>query len=459
VDPLIVARWQFGITTVYHFLFVPLTIGLALIVAIMETAWVRTKDPKYLRSTKFWGKLFLINFAIGVVTGIVQEFQFGMNWSSYSRYVGDIFGAPLAIEALLAFFLESTFIGLWIFGWNRLSPRMHLASAWLVVAGTSISSFWILTANGWMQNPVGYEINQATGRAEMTSFLEVITNRVTWIHFPHTLFSAVLTAAILVLAVSAWHILRNNDIEVFRPSAALGTVLVLVAGLGVAFTGHTQGQIMTEVQPMKMAAAEALWETEAPASFSLFAVGDVENGRNRINIAVPRALSVLATNSLDGEVRGINPIQAEYEETYGEGNYIPPVGTVYWSFRLMVGLGFAMIALGAVGTYLFWKKRLVEARWFHRLAIWTIALPILANTFGWIVTEIGRQPWAVFGLLRVEDAISPNVSAGEVITTLTGFTVIYGVLAAVNVYLMTKYARAGTTGETSAEDVGAAMAY
>ncbi len=392
MEALTVARWQFGITTVYHFLFVPLTIGLAIVVAILETAWVRTKDPKYLRATKFWGKLFLINFAIGVVTGIVQEFQFGMNWSSYSRYVGDIFGAPLAIEALLAFFLESTFIGLWIFGWNRLSPKMHLLSAWMVAAGTTISAFWILTANGWMQNPVGATVNPETGRAELDSFVEVISNRVTWIHFPHTILSALLTAAILVMAVSAWHLLRDNDRDVFRTSAALGSVIALVAGLGVAFTGHTQGQIMTEVQPMKMAAAEALWETEQPAAFSLFAVGDVENGRNHINITIPRALSVLSTNSFDGEVLGINPLQAQYEEEYGPGNYIPPVGTVYWSFRLMIGLGFVMIGLGALGTYLFWKGRLGEARWFHRLAVWVIPFPFLANIFGWIVTEMAGSP-------------------------------------------------------------------
>jgi cytochrome d ubiquinol oxidase subunit I len=459
MEALTVARWQFGITTVYHFLFVPLTIGMSIVVAMLETAWVRTKDPKYLRATKFWGKLFLINFAIGVVTGIVQEFQFGMNWSSYSRYVGDIFGAPLAIEALLAFFLESTFIGLWIFGWNRLSPKLHLFSAWMVAVGTTVSAFWILTANGWMQNPVGATVNPETGRAELDSFVEVISNRVTWIHFPHTILSALVTAAILVLGVSAWHLLRGNDREAFGTSAALGSVLVLVAGLGVAFTGHTQGQVMTEVQPMKMAAAEALWETEQPASFSLFAVGDIEAGRNHINITIPRALSVLATNTLDGEVLGINPLQAQFEEEYGPGNYIPPVGTIYWSFRLMIGLGFAMIALGGLGTYFFWKRRLGEVRWFHKLAVWAIALPFLANIFGWVVTEIGRQPWAVYRLLLTEDSVSPTVSSGEVLATLIGFTLVYGVLAAVDLFLMRKYAREGTTGETSADEVGAALAY
>jgi cytochrome d ubiquinol oxidase subunit I len=459
MDSLLVARWQFGITTVYHFLFVPLTIGMALVVAILETAWVRTKNPLYLRATKFWGKLFLINFALGVVTGIVQEFQFGMNWSSYSRYVGDIFGAPLAVEGLAAFFLESTFLGLWIFGWSRLSPRLHATTAWVVAAGTSISAFWILAANGWMQNPVGYTVNEASGRAELTSFADVIFNRIVWIHWTHTILAAMATAAVLLLAVSAWHLLRNNEVEMFRKSAALGSVLLLVAGLGTAFTGHTQGQIMTEVQPMKMAAAEALWETEQPAGFSLFAVGDIENGRNHINITIPRALSLLSTNTLDGEVRGINDIQAEYEGRFGPGNYIPPVGWVYWSFRLMVGAGFLMIGLGALGTYLFLRQRLTEVRWFHKAALWALALPFLANITGWLVTEIGRQPWTAFGLLRVEDSVSPTVGAASVWITLIGFTLLYGLLAVVNVYLMRKYAVEGPTAETDPQSVGRAFAY
>jgi len=438
---------------------VPLTIGLSLVVAILVTAWVRTRKPVYLRATKFWGELFLINFAVGVVTGIVLEFQFGMNWSSYSRFVGDIFGAPLAVEGLAAFFLESTFLGLWIFGWDRLSPPIHAATAWAVAAGTSLSAFWIIVANSWMQNPVGATINPDTGRAEIDSFAEVIFNRVAWIHWFHTILAAILTAGIVLLAVSAWHLLRKNETELFTKGAALGSVLALTAGLGVAFTGHTQGQIMTEIQPMKMAAAEALWETEAPASFSLFAVGDVENGRNHINITIPRALSVLATNSLDGEVLGINDVQAQYEEEYGPGNYIPPVGWVYWSFRLMVGAGFAMIALGAVGTYFFLKRRLDEVRWFHKAAVWALALPFIANTTGWLVTEIGRQPWTAFGLLRVEDSVSPTVGAGTVWTTLIGFTLIYGLLAVVDVWLLSKYAKAGPTNETTSADVGKALAY
>jgi cytochrome d ubiquinol oxidase subunit I len=394
-----------------------------------------------------------------VVTGIVQEFQFGMNWSAYSRFVGDIFGAPLAIEGLVAFFLESTFIGLWIFGWKRLSPRQHAVTAWMVSLGTMISAFWILAANAWMQRPVGYEINPATGRAELVSFLEVVTSKVAWVHFVHTIFLSVLTAAVLMLAVAGWHLLRNREEAVQRFSAGLASVAILISSVGVVVSGHWQGQIMTEVQPMKMAAAEALWETEQPAAFSLFAVGDVENGRNRFNIAIPRLLSVFATNSLDGEVAGMNPLQAEFEAEYGPGDYIPPVATVYWSFRLMVGIGFFLLALGAWGSYLVYRRRLGEATLFHRVALWSLSLPFLANIFGWTLTEIGRQPWVVYGELTVADGVSPAVSAGEVLTTLIGFTIVYGVLAVADVYLMAKYARQGVTGETTAEEVAASMAY
>jgi cytochrome d ubiquinol oxidase subunit I len=459
MEALTVARWQFGIVTIYHFIFVPLTIGLALLLAIHETFYVRTKNPKYLRSTKFWGKLFLINFAIGVVTGIVQEFQFGMNWSSYSRYVGDIFGAPLAIEGLAGFFLESTFIGLWIFGWKRLSARQHLFSAWMVSLGTMISAFWILAANAWMQRPVGFEVNPATGRAELTSFLDVVTSEVAWVHFIHTIGISVLTAAVLMLAVSAWHMMRNRGDAVYTFSAGLASVAILISSIGVSFSGHWMGQVMTEVQPMKMAAAEAIWETEQPAAFSLFAISDTEAGRNHIDITIPRVLSLLATNSFDGEVQGINPLQAQFEAEHGPGNYIPPVGTVYWSFRLMIGIGLFLTALGAWGTYLLWKKRVGSVKWFHRVALWSLALPFLANAFGWIVTEIGRQPWAVYGELLVEDGVSPSVSTGEVLTTMIGLTLLYGVLAVVDLYLMMKYAREGVAAEDTPDETAQALAY
>jgi cytochrome d ubiquinol oxidase subunit I len=459
MDALIAARWQFGITTVYHFLFVPLTIGMAVVVAVLETMWVRKRDPKYLRATKFWGKLFLINFAIGVVTGIVQEFQFGMNWSSYSRFVGDIFGAPLAVEGLLAFFLESTFLGLWIFGWDRLSPRLHAATAWLVSLGTMISAFWILAANAWMQNPVGYRINPVTGRAELESFLDLIRNPMAWHHLGHTLLAALLTAGMVVLAVSGWHLLRNAESPVFRTSSALAVVLVLVAGLGSAISGHFQGQEVADLQPMKHAAVEAHWETEAPAAFSIVAIPSQAEGRNLFDIRIPRVLSILTDHSWTSEVRGINDLQAEYEEEFGPGDYRPPVAAVYWSFRVMVGIGFSLIGLGALGAWFLYRKRLHEVRWFHRLALLAIGFPFLANITGWIVTELGRQPWSVYNVLLVRDSVSSAVSTAEVLITLIGFTILYGALAVVDLYLMMKYARAGAGEETTPAEVGAGLAY
>ncbi|HEX6230873.1 MAG TPA: cytochrome ubiquinol oxidase subunit I [Actinomycetota bacterium] len=441
MDAFDLARWQFGITTAFHFFFVPLSIGLAFITAIAQTAWYRTRKPEYLRMTRFWGKLFLINFALGIVTGIVQEFQFGMNWSAYSRFVGDIFGAPLAIEGLAAFFLESTFIGLWIFGWNRLPERVHLASIWIVAFGTTISALFILAANAWMQHPVGHEVNAVTGRAELKDFMALLTNSTLWSHFPHTVLAALATGGLFVIGVSAWHLRRAHETEVFRRSMAIALVISLFASVGVAFTGHLQAQMMTDQQPMKMAAAEALWETESGAGFSLFAVGDVENGRNHINIQLPHLLSVLSTNTWNGEVRGINDIQAEYERTYGPGSYIPVVGVTYWTFRVMVGAGFLMIAIAALGLWYLRRRTLSRARWFLALAPLGIALPYIANTTGWVFTEMGRQPWVVFGVMRTSDALSPNVGAGFVATTLIGFTLIYGALSMIDVFLLTTFGR------------------
>ncbi len=459
MDALVAARWQFGITTIYHFLFVPLTIGLALVVAALETMWVRRRDPKYLRATKFWGKLFIINFAVGVVTGIVQEFQFGMNWSSYSRFVGDIFGAPLALDALLAFFLESTFLGLWIFGWDRLSPRLHAACAWLVAAGTVISAFWILAANAWMQNPVGYRVNPITGRAELESFLDLIRNPVAWHHFGHTILSALLTAGVLILAVSGWHLVRNHQDPVFRLSSALAVGLMLMTGVGVATSGHFQGQMTAEVQPMKHAAVEAHWETEGPAALSIFAIPDMGEGRNLVNIAIPRGLSLLTDHSLTSVVEGINPLQDEYEATFGPGDYRPPVATVYWSFRVMVGVGFGLIGLAALGAWLLYRRRFHQTAWYHRLAFLALPLPFLANITGWVVTEIGRQPWVVQDVLLTRDGVSPSVGTPTVLISMIGFTIVYGLLALIDVYLMAKYARAGAGEETTPAEVGAGLAY
>ena len=443
MNALDLARWQFGITTVYHFIFVPLTIGLSFLVAGMQTAWVRTRDERYLRMTKFWGKLFLINFAMGVVTGIVQEFQFGMNWSDYSVFVGDIFGAPLAIEGLLAFFLESTFLGLWIFGWDRLPKRLHLATIWLAAIGTMLSAYFILAANSWMQHPVGYEVNEATGRAELNDFGAVLTNSTAIGAFAHTITACFVTAGIFVVAISAWQLRRGKADEVFRPSMKMALVTVLVASIGVIASGDLQARLMTEQQPMKMAAAEALWETSAPASFSLFTIGTLDGSEEVWSLRVPNVLSFMATGSWDGTVEGIDDIQAAQEELHGAGDYRPDIPVTYWTFRLMIGFGALMTLLSMVGLWVFRHDRTPRSRWFYRAAIAAIALPTLANSAGWIFTEMGRQPWAVFGIMTTEEGVSPTVSAGTVLTSLIVFTVLYGVLAVVDGLLMYRYAKAG----------------
>ncbi|MGO4257413.1 cytochrome ubiquinol oxidase subunit I [Marmoricola sp. RAF53] len=455
MDALDLARWQFGIITVYHFLFVPITIGLSAIVAWYETAWLRTRNPEWLRLTRFFGKLFLINFAIGVVTGIVQEFQFGMNWSDYSRFVGDVFGAPLAIEGLLAFFLESTFLGLWIFGWDRLPPVLHNACIWLVHLGTLFSAYFILAANSWMQHPVGYHYNQKTGRAEMNDFAAVLFNKVQLVTFPHTVLAAYMTGGAFVVGVSLWSLMRPKnagDTSVYRRSTRLGAVVMLVAGLGVAISGDFAGKVMTEVQPMKMAAAEALYETESSAGFSLFTIGTLDGKSETFSIKIPGLLSFLATGSFNGTVEGINPLSEQYQETYGSdpdspayspGDYTPYIPVTYWTFRLMIGLGVLAAALAALVLWITRKERTPRSRWWRWAAIALPLLPVAANSFGWIFTEVGRQPWSVFGLLTTVNAVSPTVSAGYVWTSLLSLTLLYGVLAVVEVGLILKYVRAG----------------
>jgi cytochrome d ubiquinol oxidase subunit I len=438
-----VARWQFAITTVYHFIFVPLTIGLSFLVAGMQTAWVRTGNERYLRMTKFWGKLFLINFAMGVVTGIVQEFQFGMNWSNYSSFVGDIFGAPLAIEGLLAFFLESTFLGLWIFGWARLPKRLHLATIWIAAGGTVLSAFFILAANSWMQHPVGYQVNAASGRAELTDFGAVLTNSTAIGAFAHTITACFVTAGIFVVGISAWHLRKKRSVEVFRPSMKFALVTVLIASIGVIFTGDLQARLMTEQQPMKMAAAEALYDTVGPASFSLFTIGSLDGTQEKFSIRLPGVLSFMATGSFDGMVEGINDLQRAAEQKYGPGEYRPDIPVTYWTFRLMIGFGFLMALLSVVGLWLMRRGRTPGGQLFTLAAIGSIALPFLANSVGWIFTEMGRQPWSVFGVLTTADSVSPTVSAGAVLTSLIVFTVLYGVLAVIDGMLMVRYAKAG----------------
>ncbi len=437
-----VARWQFGIVTVYHFLFVPLTIGLVFVVAGYHTAWYRTRKPEYLRITRFLGKLFLINFAIGVVTGIVQEFQFGMNWSAYSRFVGDIFGAPLAMEGLLAFFLESTFLGLWIFGWDRLPKRLHLASIWVVAFGTLLSAFFILAANSWMQHPVGFHINAAKHRAELTSIGAVLGNSTLWVTFPHVIFGAFATAGVFVLAVSAWQIYRKQQSVLFRPVAKVALVITLVASIGTAVSGDIQGKIMTTQQPMKMAAAEALYNTSKPASFSLFTIGSLNGSKEVFSLRVPRLLSFLATGSLDGKVDGINQVQAQEVAKFGAGNYRPNVPITYWSFRLMIGFGLIAAFVSGVGLWLMRRRRTPTSPWFYRIAVLSVVTPFLANSMGWIFTEMGRQPWAVYGVMTTKDGVS-STGLATVLTSLIAFTLLYGVLAVINVRLMLRYIRNG----------------
>ncbi len=438
------SRWQFGITTVYHFLFVPLTIGMAFATAGFQLAWYRTKKESYLRLTRFVGELFLINFALGVVTGIVQEFQFGMNWSSYSRFVGDIFGAPLAIEGLLAFFLESTFLGLWIFGWGRLSPRLHLVTIWVAAVGSAISAFIILAANSWMQHPVGYEVNAATGRAELKDFFALLTNSTALITFPHTIAAAFMTTGALLTGIALWRLIRRraDDEGAFRTTAKVGATMLLVSGLLVAVTGDIQGKIMTEQQPMKMAAAEALWTTEQPASFSIFTIGSLDGSQDVFSIRIPNLLSFLATGTLDGKVEGINDLQTQYEATYGAGDYTPNTAVTYWTFRLMIGTG--ILAALAAAWFLFGlRKGRVPGRFALATAIALPFLPLAANSFAWMFTEIGRQPWIVFGLMSTASAVSPTSSTFDVLVTMIGFTVLYGALAVVMVGLMVRRVRDG----------------
>ena len=441
MSELILARLQFAVTTSYHFLFVPLTLGLSVLVAIMETMYVKTGNEYYKKMTKFWGKLFLINFAMGVVTGLVQEFQFGMNWSEYSRFMGDIFGAPLAIEALLAFFVESTFIGVWVFGWEKLSKKVHLLSIWLVAFASNISALWILIANSFMQNPVGYVLRN--GRAEMADFFSVITNPHVMYQYPHTVLGGFTTAAFFVLGVSAYHILKRSNLEFFKSSFKIAVIFGAIGIFGVAGIGHLQGMHIVQEQPMKMAAAEAHWETENPAGFNVIASIDEENRTNNFQIKIPKLLSFLSYNSFTGEVKGINDLQAEAMEKYGPGEYIPPVRTLFWSFRIMVGAGSLLVLMALLGLYFYKTNRLEEKPWFLKALIWCIPLPYIANLAGWVMAEMGRQPWIVYGLQKTADGISPNVSTGSILMTFISFTLIYGVLAVADVYLLLKNIKRG----------------
>lgn len=440
MDVLAIARWQFAIVTVYHFFFVPVTLGMSVSIAIMETIYAKTGDENYRKMAKFWGKLFLINFAIGVATGIVQEFQFGMSWSEYSRFMGDIFGAPLAIEALLAFYMESTFIGIWIFGWDKFSPKGHAALAWLVALGSNLSAIWILTANSFMQEPVGYTL--ANGRAEMVDFFALISNPHLWMQFPHVFFSGIAQAGFFIMGISAWHLLKKTEkIEPFRISMRFGAKAGLIGIVLVVLVGHFQAQHMIEHQPMKMAAGESLWETENPAALSLFSIPDEENHKNSVDISVPNMLSFLAYDSFEGKVKGINDIQKEYEQKFGPGDYIPDVSASYISFRTMVGAGTLMLLIAIIAFFQTRKDNFECKPLNLKIIFYSIFLPTIAISTGWIFTEVARQPWIVFGLMKTEQGISKAVSVGEAWITLIGFTVLYAILIVFTVQLWKKYAK------------------
>jgi cytochrome d ubiquinol oxidase subunit I len=452
MDVLDLARWQFAITTVYHFIFVPITIGMAFLVAGLQTAWYRTNKVKYLRATKFFGKLLLINFAIGVVTGIVQEFQFGMNWSSYSRFVGDVFGAPLAMEGLLAFFLESTFLGLWIFGWDRLPKKIHLATIWIAATGTLLSAYFILAANAWMQHPVGYIINEEKGRAELVDIVAVLTQNTAVATFFHTIPSAAFTGGAFIAGVSAYLIIKRKDLEMARGTFKLGAITMLVSFVLVTVSGDITARIMTEQQPMKMAAAEALYDTQASAPFSLLTIGTLDGSQAIFQVGIPSLLSFMSTGDFNGVVEGINDLEVMYDEQYGPGDYTPNVPLAYWSFRLMIGFGAIASLFVFVALWQMRRGGTPRGRWFGPTMYSLPFLPLLANSFGWIFTETARQPWAVFGLIKTADGVSAVVSAGAVLFTMIVFTLLYGVLAFIEFGLIMKVIKNGPSEELDYED-------
>lgn len=440
MDPLLIGRLQFAATTIFHYLYVPMSIGMAFTIAIMQTLYVIKKNDIYRKMTKFFAVLFLINFAVGVVTGIFQEFQFGMNWSTYSRFVGDVFGPSLAIEGLLAFFLESTFIAVWVFGWNRLSKKVHLASIWLVAIGTLLSAFWILSANSFMQNPVGFEL--IGDRAQMNDFMAILTNPHLWSQFPHVFVTSLVTGAFVIAGISAWKLLRKHDVDMFKRSFRISIIVGTSAAFLMLFTGHWQAQYLVKSQPMKMAAAEAQWETsEDPAPFTVAASINSEDKVNNYELQIPYLLSFLSYNKFSGSVEGLNQLQAEYETEYGPGNYIPSVKTVFWSFRTMTGIGGILLLAGLYAGYVSRRNKLPKSNFFLKLMPWVMMLPFIANSAGWLITEMGRQPWVVFGEMKTEDAISPSVTVNEMLFSFISFTLIYTILGILTVYLFTRHIR------------------
>lgn len=483
MDAQLIARWQFGITTVYHFLFVPITIALSMLVAVLQTIWYKTSNDRYLKLTKFFGHLFLINFALGVVTGIVQEFQFGMNWSEYSRFVGDIFGAPLALEALLAFFMESTFIGLWIFGWDKLPKLAHLACMYLTAIGTMISAVFILAANSWMQNPVGATYNPATRRAELTDFGALFTNPVFKATIFHQLSASYMVAGALVASISFWHLSKvargrrtsqlSDAVEVeeartWRWATKFGAWVLIIAGVGIVVSGDYQGKVMTDAQPMKMAAAEGAYEQTS--DFSILTIGTLDGSEEVFAIKIPGMLGFLGNGKWGSTIQGIDDLknvdmnqytyrrkdgtQTELQSSYQEvltshvakdGIKLEPnIPVSYWTFRIMITLGMIAILAGLVMLVWLAKDRNpVHRRWLSLVLVLIPLTPLFANSFGWIFSEMGRQPWIVAGVLPTVTAASPGVSAGHVLFSTILYTLLYGVLAVVEVGLFWKAIKEG----------------
>jgi cytochrome d ubiquinol oxidase subunit I len=464
------ARWQFATTSIYHFLFVPVTIGLAFLVALLQTSWHRNGKLEYRRLTHFFGTLLLINVAVGVVTGLVQEFEFGMNWSVYSRYVGDVFGGPLAMEGLAAFFLESTFLGLWLFGWDRLSKRVHLACIWIVAFATMLSALFIMAANSWMQHPVGYKM--VKGQPQLDNVGALFTNPTFLWGFVHVLLAGLITGALIMLAISAWYLRKLNpspdagnlssrsgeraegrEVEAFTRTASLSLAVLIPSIVLTLFVGSELGVVETKYQPMKIAAAEGQWNTCQPCSFSLFQIGGGANDKTPSQIIeVPHVLSLLATNSWGGKVIGLNQLQAESVKKYGPGNYVPDVFIQYWSMRIMAYLAALVMMLALWGAWLLHRGKLEGSKWFLRLSIWAVVTPFLMNTAGWLLTESGRQPWIVQGLMKTVNANSPSVSATDIWISLVVFVALYAALGAADVVLMLRYARKGLRHEDEHSD-------
>jgi cytochrome bd ubiquinol oxidase subunit I len=440
MDVLTLSRLQFAITSMFHFIFVPLTLGLSMMVAYMETRYLRSGDELYLKMTKFWGKLFLINFALGVVTGITLEFQFGMNWAEYSKYVGDIFGAPLAIEATMAFFLESVFIGVWIFGWNKVSKRMHAVSIWLVAIATNLSGLWILLANGWMQHPVGYVLRN--GRAEMVDFMALVTNPYGLLKFGHQIVSGYTVAAFFVMGVSAWHLLRKNQPDFFKTSFRMAASFGLVSALFVALIGDFHAVEVAKTQPAKFAAMESIWETKHGVGLNLFLLPDEERECNAFErLCIPNMVSMLAFHTPNAEIKGLKDFPKSER---------PPVTPVFLSFRVMVGLGTLFILLALVAVFLSVRGTLENHPLFLKIMLYAIPLPYIANQLGWLVAEVGRQPWIVYGVLKTSDGVSKAITIPQVLSSLIGFTLLYAMLGFIDIYLLAKFARKGPDDDLSA---------